>query len=75
MALGMVGVKVSLSVWCRIQTGPEGKANISETKPSVAQETGCWGEGGTCCTPAEKRLLKLWMSASVHNMLCSDSGK
>ncbi len=41
MAQGMVGVKVSLSVQCRIQTGPEGKANISETKPSVAQETGC----------------------------------
>lgn len=38
MAQGMVGVKVSLSVQCRIQTGPEGKANISETKPSVAQD-------------------------------------
>lgn len=41
MALGMVGVKVSLSVRCRSQTGPKGKANISETKTSVAQETGC----------------------------------
>ncbi len=73
MAQGMVGVKVSLSVQCRIQTGPEGKANISETKPSVAQETGCWGEMLHPCH--EEITQAVDECLYTHYMLHSEGGR